>query len=86
LENKNIHRNEYDERNDILYLSFLDVPAYGCYGDDDVFENVIIQRKISNDEITGFTVLFAKSEKKSRENELRKLGYLIDLDSYIPAV
>ena len=79
LDNSCILRSSYDQINDILYLRFSNKFPNECYGDDDIYENIILQRLIKNDEIQGVTILYANAEKMQREQELYNLGFSFDL-------
>lgn len=77
-----VRRSAYDEGNDVLYVHFSPF-NHQAYGDDDGHENIILRKDMKTDKVIGATIFYAKSEMEQRQEELKKIGYNIDIQSLI---
>lgn len=74
----------YDRSNDVLYIMLYNNRGKS-YADADSPVGIEIMRDMDTDEITGFVVYYATEEKKSRQAELKELGYDFQIDSILAA-
>lgn len=69
MTSKSIQRIDYDDKNDVLYISF--VVNSMSYGDE--YGGVVIMKDMKTDDITGLTILSPKTHRSARERDLKEV-------------
>lgn len=66
-------KQDYDQKNDILYISFANDRGFS-YADEGP-AGIEIMRDMDTDEITGIMIYYPKKKQEDRQEKLNILGY-----------
>lgn len=79
MTSKSIQRIDYDDKNDVLYISFvLNSMSYG-----DEYGGVVLLKDMRTDDITGLTILSPKKHRSERERDLKEVFAKEGLDFHL---
>lgn len=85
MERSCILKVDYDSKNDILYLDFMNTHG-NSYADDEAPVGIEIMRDIDTDEVTGLMVYYAMRDMAERQSQIEGMGYRnIRIKELLPA-